>query len=147
MSTLPFNQILPGDCKIVFSAALALIVLTSCKPLSEPSDSYVSKQAAIDAALEIASIPRPEISGSQVKPSNIKAEQMTLNEAVKHKNPSNEVAVGYDPNMMVWFVTMEGVWLDEFPRPEDFPTPVPYHHYSVILDAKTGLDIEISASP
>lgn len=111
------------------------------------SQSYISNQEAIDVALEIASSSRPEISGAQIPPYNITAEQMTLNEAVKHINPSNEVAVSYDPNMMVWFVTMEGIWLDEFPRPEDFPTPVPYHYYSVILDAKTALEIEISASP
>jgi hypothetical protein len=42
---------------------------------------------------------------------------------------------------------MEGIWLDEFPRPEEFPLPAPYHHDAVILDAKTGLDIEASASP
>ena len=121
--------------------------LVGCKSMIKESQSHISNQEAIDVALEIAASPRPEISGAQITPYNITAEQMTLNEAVKHINPSNEVAVGYDPNMMVWFVTMEGIWLDEFPRPEGFPTSVPYHRYSVILDAKTGLDIEISASP
>jgi hypothetical protein len=72
---------------------------------------------------------------------------MTLNEAVKLIDSKSEVAVGYEPDMTVWFVKMEGIWLDEFPRPEGFPTPVPYRHYVIILDAKTGLDIEVSASP
>ena len=71
---------------------------------------------------------------------------MTLEEAVRQINPENAVAVGYDPNLRVWFVTMEGIWTDEFSRPEGFPTPSPYHHYVVILDAKTGVEIETSVS-
>ena len=90
---------------------------------------------------------RPEMSGAQITPYNITLERMTLEKAVKHINSRSEIAAGYDPDMTVWFVRMEGIWLDEFPRPKGFPTPVPYHHYAVILDSKTGLDIEVSASP
>lgn len=111
------------------------------------SQSYISKQEAIDVALEIASSPRPEISGAQITPHNVIAQQMTFDEAVKKINQNHEVPSGQNPNMIVWYVTMEGVWYDEFPRPEDFPTPIPYHRYTIILDAKTGLDLEILASP
>lgn len=72
---------------------------------------------------------------------------MSLEDAVKQIDPENGVAARYDPNMKVWFVTMEGLWTDEFPRSEGLPRPLPYHHYVVILDAKTGLGIEISVSP
>lgn len=138
---------LHGETRAIFIVVLALIAFTSCKPLSGTSDLYISKQGAIDAALEIASMSRPEISGAQITPYNITAEQMTLDEAVKRINGKNEVPVAYDPDMTVWFVSMEGIWLDEFPRPEGFATPVPYRHYTIILDAKTGLDIEVSLSP
>ena len=132
------------NCRIIFT--LALILLTGCQLFSSNSNSFISKQQAIDTAVDIASTSRPEISGAQRTPYNITSERATLERAVKHFDSRNEVGVGYDPHMTVWFVRMEGIWLDEFPRPEGFPTPVPSHHYAVILDAKTGLDIEVSAS-
>jgi hypothetical protein len=126
---------------------LGLIFLMSCKGSFTSSDVYISKEEAIDAALENAMMTQPEISGPQEKPSNINAEQMTLAEAVKKINEQNEPAAGYDSNMMVWFVSMDGIWLDEFPRPADFPTPAPYRHYVVIVDAKTAQTIESAAFP
>jgi hypothetical protein len=143
---ISLHPLLRGYRKVNFVVALTVISFTSCKPLFDTS-TYISKQEAIDAALEIASTSRPEVSGAQVTPYNIALEQMTLDEAVKHINSKNEVAAGYDPDMTVWFVRMEGIWLDEFPRPEGFPTPPRYHHYAVILDALTGLGIEVSVSP
>jgi len=145
VTKLPLNQIIQGSCKIIFTLALSL--LTGCQPFSSNSNSPISKQEAIDTAIEIASTSRPEVSGAQITPYNITSEQMTLVRAVKRLYRKNEVAVGSDPQMTVWFVRMEGIWSDEFPRPGGFPIPVPYHHYAVILDAKTGLDIEVSASP
>ena|SRR5688572_10232496 len=149
VTSLLFHKILHGNRKVVLIIASAMIFLASCRSLSGTSDSYISKQQAIDAALEIALTSHPEISGAQVTPSNIRVEQMTLDEAVKHINPTNDVAASYDPTMTVWFVTMEGLWLGEMPAPGVSPTPepVPYHHYAIILDAKTGLEIESSLSP
>lgn len=117
--------------------------------LSETSDSFISKQEAIAVALEIASTSGPEISRPQEKPSNIRAEQITLAEAVNRINKNNQPANRYDPNMTVWFVTMEGLWLGEMSAPGVVPTPepVPYHHYLIILDAKTGLELESSLLP
>jgi hypothetical protein len=122
-------------------------LFVGCKSTIKESQSYINKQEAIDMALEIASSPHPEISGAQITPHNINAQQMTFDEAVKKLNENNEVPSGQDPNMIVWYITMEGIWQDEFPRPEDFPTPTAYHRYTIILDAKTGLYLEISASP
>ncbi len=147
MNTLPLNHILHGDCKFIF--ALALILLPSCKPYSSTIDPYIGKQEGIDAAMEIASTSRPEISGAQEEVSNIGAEQMTLDEAVKKINKNNQPAAGYDPAMIVWFVTMDGLWLGEMSAPGSGPTPepVPYHHYAIIIDAKTGLEIRSSLLP
>ena len=139
------NSIMPGAWKII--SALGLFFLMSCKGAATSSDGYISKEQAIDAALEIATMTQPELSGSQEKPSNINAEQTTLGEAVKKINQKNEPAVGYDSNMIVWLVSMDGIWLDEFPKPADFATPMPYHRYFVILDAKTGQTIETAALP
>jgi hypothetical protein len=147
VNILPINQILHGNCKIVFT--LVLIVLASCKPFSSTSNSYISKQQAISAALEVASTSGPEISGPHEEPSNISVQQMTLDEAVKKIGEHNQPATGYEPNMIVWFVTMEGLWLGEMSAPGVVPTPEPvlYHQYAIIIDAKTGLEIESSLSP
>lgn len=149
MTSLLFHQILHGNRKVVLALTLAMIFLVSCRPLPETSDSYIGEQEAIDAALEIASMSHPEISGPQVEPYSISAQQITLAEAVKRINEKNQVSAGADPKMIVWFVTMDGLWLGEMTAPGVSPTPepVPYHHYTIILDAKTGLDIEVSISP
>jgi len=42
---------------------------------------------------------------------------------------------------------MDGLWLGEFPRPTDVPTPEPYQHFMIIIDAKSGLEIESAALP
>jgi hypothetical protein len=42
---------------------------------------------------------------------------------------------------------MDGIWLDEFPRPTDLPTPEPYQHFIIIIDAKSGAPIESAARP
>ena len=128
---------------------LIFSLLVGCKSIITPSDSYISEQQATDAALEIASSSRPEMSGAQVTPSNITAKQMTLHEAVKMIDKNNQPATGYDPTMLVWFITMDGLWLGEMSAPDTAPTPEPvsYHHYAIIIDAKTGLGIESSLKP
>ena len=103
----------------------------------------------MEAALEVASMSRPELSGAQEKPFNVVAEQMSLAEAVKKINENDQPAAGYPPDMPVWFVTMEGLWLGEMFAPDVAPTPEPvqYHHYAIIIDAKTGLEIESWLTP
>ena len=126
---------------------LTILLLSGCAKESRATDNGISQQEAIDTALKIVSMSRPEISGSQVPPFNVHAEQMTLGEATKRISENNDVASGYTPDMLVWLVTLDGVWLDEFPRPSDLPTPEPYRHSAIIIDAKTGLEIESSAHP
>jgi hypothetical protein len=128
-------------------ALLITLILSGCGGGPAIPEDGISEQEAIDAALNIAAMSHPEISGSQVTPSNIHAEQMSLGKAVKRINENNNVAAGYTPDGMVWLVTMDGIWLDEFPRLTDMPTPVPYRHFLIILDAKSGLEIETAARP
>ena len=129
--------------------SLTILLLSGCAQESRVTDNSISKQEAIDIALNIASTSQPEISGSQVTPSNVHAEQMTLGEAIKRIRENSDVATGYTPDMPVWLVTMDGIWLNEMklPRPTDLPatdlpTPEPGRHFIIIIDAKTGLEIE-----
>ena len=137
------------DLRQVLFQALVFILLTSCRSTTENPKSYISKQEAIDAAVAVASTSQPEISGAQEEPSNIQAGQMTLIEAVKKISKDNQPAAGYDPNMIVWFVTMDGLWLNEMEAPGLTPPaePAPYHHYAIIIDAKTGSQIQSSYLP
>ena len=107
----------------------------------------ISRQAAIDIALKIASTSQPEMSGALVTPEAVRAELTTLVTATRRLTGSDSVGAGYSPDMAVWLITMDGTWTDEFPRPTDMPAPEPYHHYGVILDASSGESISISARP
>ena len=129
------------------SALFVVLLLPGCPAQSNTAHEEISEQEAMDVALKSASISRPELSGSQVTPSNIQAEQITLGEAVKRIDENNSVPAGYSPNILVWLVTMDGIWLDEYPRPIDLPTPEPYRHFIIIIDAKSGLEIESAARP
>src|SRR5215510_5671114 len=105
----------------------------------------MNQQEAIDTAVEIASVSIPEISGSQVAPSNIYAKKMTLGEAAKrlNSNPQNAFSEG-SPDMQVWFVSMDGLWL-----PANLPDvdQKPYQHLSIVINAKTGLEIFRNMQP
>src|SRR5215212_4185543 len=113
-------------------ALLIVVVFSGRSKVSNITQKGMSEQEAIDAALKSAAMSRPEISGSQVNPSNVQAEQMSLGEAVRRIDENSSVATGYSPDMLVWLVTMDGIWLDEFPRPTDLPTPEPYQHFIII---------------
>jgi len=147
MNRFFLKQALRMECKVIFT--LALISLASCKQITETSHPFISKEEAIQAALEVASTSWPEISGAQEKPSNINAEQMTLKEAVKRMDGSSQPANGSDPDSIVWYVTIGGLWLGEMSVPDIVPTPTPvaYHHYAIIIDAITGSQLETSLSP
>ena len=129
------------------SALFVVLLLPGCSAQSNTAHEEISEQEAMDVALKSASMSRPELSGSQVTPSHVQAEQMTLGEAVKRIDENNSVPAGYSPNMVVWLVTMDGIWLDEYPRPMDLPTPEPYRHFIIIIDAKSGIEIESAARP
>ena len=65
----------------------------------------LNQQEAIDIAVKIVSNSEPEISGSQVSPSNIVAEKMTVNELVKRldwKQPHNVLS---DISPCLWMVS------------------------------------------
>ncbi|HEY3311882.1 MAG TPA: hypothetical protein VGK00_09605 [Anaerolineales bacterium] len=130
-----------------FSLVFIISILSACVPISGFPFDGITRQKALDIALASASTSRPEISAPQVQPFNVQAEKLPLTEALKRLSAGNTPAAGFDPQLPVWLVSMDGLWLDEFPRPDGFPTPQPYRHFFVILDAKTGMEIESAAKP
>lgn len=126
---------------------LATFLLSGCAKESPASQVAISEQEAIEAALEIVSMSRPEMSGAQVPPSNIHAEQVSFDEATKRIQELNEVPPGYSPDLPVWLVTMDGIWLDTFGASAGLPAPEPYRHMMIILDAQSGLEIQSGARP
>ena len=142
--------------KAVAAAIALILVLTACAGARQPDTAsptvtisgLITQQAAIEAALRIAMSSYPEISASLVLPRDIVATQMTLTQAEQTVyGQAATIPAGYPPELPVWVVTMEGRWLDEFPRPTDSPTPVPYRQLTVILDAATGLEISALHQP
>ena len=128
----------------LFSAVIFLL-LSGCAKESSANTSEIDQQKAIDIAVEIASVSIPEISGSQVAPSNIHAEIMTLAEAAKrlNSNPQN-VFSEESSEKQVWLVSMDGIW-----APAAVPGVVqkPYQHLSIVIDAITGLEIFRNMQP
>ena len=124
---------------------LVFVLLSGCAKESLTNNNEIDQQEAIDKAVEIASMSMPEISGSQVTPSKILAEKMKLEEAAKRLNTNPQNAFSEEsPDAQVWLVSMDGIWL-----PADVPGVVqkPYQHLSIVIDAKTGLEIFRNMQP
>ncbi len=107
----------------------------------------ISEEQAINIAVKDASTSRPELSAAQSPPAIIGTTQMNLAAAERLLTGRAGVPTAYDPNMIVWVVSMEGIWLDLAPRPEGFPMPEPYRHFAVIINSRTGQVIGASARP
>jgi hypothetical protein len=128
----------------VLMSILVFLLLLGCASKSPIDNNEISQDEAIETAVEIALLPIPEISGSQVGPSNIHAEKMTVEEAAKRLNSNPDVFSEESPDTQVWLVSMDGVWL-----PASVPGVVqqPYRHLSIVIDAKTGLEIFRNMQP
>ena len=130
--------------KYLFSA-LVFLLLSGCDRESLTDNGELNQREAIDTAVEIASRSMPEISGSQVAPFNIHAEKMTLEEAAEQlsSNPQNAFSEE-SPETQIWLVSMDGIWL-----PANAPgvNQKPYQHLSIVIDAKTGIEILRNMQP
>lgn len=131
---------------ILVSLVLLLIACAAVRG----DEQFITREEAIDTALQIARAPQPELSGTLREPTNVQAERMRLIDAYRRLDVRTELGAGsydYDNEAVVWLVTMEGIWTDEFPRPPDVPEPGPYHHYAIILDATNGTTIMVWSHP
>jgi hypothetical protein len=143
-----------GHMKWSWIEALSALLLVSCGtgqivPSSTKSVALIKQEWAINNALEIARSSQPEIGPAQTDPTNLQAELMSLADAQNQLNIQDEIPSGYLPGQPVWLISMDGIWADETPcQQEDCQfTPPPYHHYAIIMDARTGLEIEGSYRP
>jgi hypothetical protein len=89
-----------------------VFLFSACACKSAPTNNDIDQKKAIDAAAEIASMSMPEISGSQVPPTNIVAVKLTLEEAAKRLNSDpQEIFSDVNSNTKIWLVSMNGIWL------------------------------------
>ncbi len=134
---------------LVSCASLRSQASQGAQAVNTPSRTVLplSKQAAVDRAIALASQPQPELNAAQAPPRLVQAEQMTLVAAFQRFLNGDSVAAGNDPNLSVWVIKLEGVWTSGMPAPPDVPAPEPYRHYIVILNVITGDDIAIAAQP
>jgi hypothetical protein len=103
---------------------------------------FISEQQAIQIALKVAITSSPPLVASDVRPTNVRAEQMTLADAAKRQ--THIVQGGRtqeNPNTMIWYITMDGSWTNQL-----LPTPTPLHHFYCIIDASTGRVMYAGAS-
>ncbi|MGD0175053.1 MAG: hypothetical protein ABSC61_11620 [Anaerolineales bacterium] len=53
--------------------------------------------------------------------------------------PDNHVFTpGEDPNALVWYVRLKGLWRDGFPMPTEYPTSEAQQYFIVIINSETG---------
>jgi hypothetical protein len=131
-------------CLVLVLAACEMLPVSIKAPITSR---FISREQAISAAVRIASSSAPEISGPLAIPSNIQAQQIPLSEAIQQMLGDTPVPTSYRPDMPVWYVTMDGLWVNEMPVPGMVVKHGPYHHYRVVLDAVTGMEIESSLRP
>ena len=127
---------------LLLSAGCSANADSTATPTANP---FISQEAAVERAIQNTAQSRPELSGAKVAPQNVRAEQMTLAGATQRYFAN--VNLNHDPATPVWVVTLEGIWLDEFPRPTELPAPAPYRHVVMILNARTSEEIAMSVRP
>ena len=131
---------------------LLLLLLAGCSasvdsaapPTASP---LISRETAIERAIQNTAQSRPELSMSLVEPELESAEQLTLADATQRYFAGGGINLNHDPATLVWVVTLDGIWLDEFPRPTELPAPAPYRHVVMVLNARTSEEMAMSARP
>src|SRR5215211_3532548 len=117
--------------KYVFST-LIILLLSAC---TQDFNNELTQEEVIEIAVKIVSMSMPEVSGSQVAPSNIVAEKMTVKELAKQLNLNHpyNVLSEESPDTHVWLVSMDGLW---FPANVPGVIQKPFHHLFIVIDAK-----------
>ena len=128
--------------KYVFST-LIILLLSAC---TKDFNNELTQEEAIEIAVKIVSMSMPEVSGSQVAPSNIVAEKMTVKKLAKQLNLNHpyNVLSEESPDTLVWLVSMDGLW---FPANVPGVIQKPFHHLFIVIDAKTGSEIFRNMQP
>jgi hypothetical protein len=140
LGTLPGSQT-PGTGP---EPALRPTGMPASQGTSAWGDEYLQEQEAAQLALETASSPRPGLSAADGAPSISHMDWLPFAEALLRLTGSSQAPAGADPEKFVWLVEMQGTWKDLSPPPSGQPTQY-YSCYAVILDAKTGETLSVSA--
>lgn len=141
-----FVALLLAGCAANRGAATAPTTGPSVAPTAI---SRFTQEMARERAIESTSQSRPEISGAQVPQRNLQAELMTFADAMERYFADDGVSISDpDPATLVWVVTMDGLWFNQMQVPgQPSLPPSPYRHFTVILNAETGIEMRTSARP
>ncbi len=130
---------------------LIFLLLTGCSnisvrsPIPTPTPvTAISLEEAKRIAIETGSHGHPELAPLSTAPRVMQAELLTFKEIYDRQNtsmPRNE-----DPQTLVWYVQLEGLWQDVYPRPSTSPTSEPLPHLIVMIDAQTGFVYSVGMS-
>ncbi|HEX8992880.1 MAG TPA: hypothetical protein VF784_14465 [Anaerolineales bacterium] len=131
-----------------FSVVMLALLLAACAvPPAATATGLITRQQAVAAAVERASMSAPEVSGALIAPTNVQASQITLGEALLRMGENANPPGGYSRELPVWYVTMDGLWEGEMTAPGVTVTPARYRHCIVVLDAVTGMEIQGALRP
>ena len=129
-----------ANMRQVSIAASWILVAVLILILAEALSPTISAPHAIAIALEHAVIGGTELGRIETLPTNIQATQMTLGAIQDRVTPD-------DPNLPVWLVSMEGIWTPGGFVSPDYAAQHPLHHYSIIINAKSGNVLWVRATP
>lgn len=128
---------------------LIVLLLSSCSnigvgaPTPTPITA-ISLEEAKRTAIEAGSQGHPEIAPISTTPRVLYAELLTFKEFYDRQNSS--MPRSDDPQTLVWYVQLEGLWKDAYPRPPTVPTAEPFPHFTVVIDSQTGFVYSVGIS-
>lgn len=125
----------------ILSLGALAFALMGCTAGASITDVPVSRQAAIDTALEAARTSRPELGASQVEPTLVTAELLTLADArARLQDGAVGVGTGGEDRQLVWLVILNGAWVNQPPGQSN--TPAPLATMALLIDAQSGREVE-----
>jgi hypothetical protein len=148
---LACNPLPANDQRPTSVALLAVPSAIASPAVPTSTEHFISETTATNTARQIAMRGGPSLGGAEGSLTNLHAERAssaTARQRLVAQGWPTDVAESSD--RMIWFVTMEGTWR-LFDGPAAPITPVPtspadvFHSLVVLLDAKTGAEIEVAA--
>ena len=126
-----------------------VLLLASCSNIGAGSPTptpvtTISLEEAKRIAIETGSHGVVEIALISATPRVLQAELITLKEVFDRQNSS--IPRGDDPQALVWYVRLEGLWKDAFPRLPTDPTPQPFPRLAVMIDSQTSFVYSVGGS-
>ncbi|MBI3162899.1 MAG: hypothetical protein HYZ23_10325 [Chloroflexi bacterium] len=103
---------------------------------SESTEKYISEQEAIEKAKLYC---EQTHSPSQKEPDNFNTKLIQCGQVLEATGWTACSEAEKSPDMMVWYVSMQGLWLHWGPVPADGPhTPISFTSCTVLMEAGSG---------